>query len=240
MAHAWVRPRAAWILCGVVLACRAPEAAAPRPPTALAAGSPEGHESSPPASSVPATVVESPPRRAKAKPRSGPPRIKSARLIDPKTLELVFTEALAPTDALDPNAFRLSLGMSYRYVRYAYAYYYDLGEAFSDKVGNFVGLHRRADDKLQLVLEADLDPELCPELVEIRREIRLEPGVRGDANVYLHYAPPASGGVVDTQGQALAPIGDAFARDRQTLEREFEGKAARKVLGRLHPVRCDI
>ncbi len=241
--------RSWWLLSGVVVACAIPGCRARLPPSQVAEErSAEASASTAPVPAAEPSPVALEPEPAPAKrkarrargPRPGPPKIRHARLIDPRHLELVFTEPLAPVGEVDPDRFRLSVGMDYRYARYAYAYYYDLGEAFSDKAGHFRELRQPEPDRLLFELAAELDLETCEEITEMRREIRLDPGVRGDVGLFIHYRADGPKPVVDTQGEALAEVGPAFAEDRKLMEREFEGRDARQVLARLQAVDCEF
>ena len=69
--------------------------------------------------------------------RAGGPRLQRSQFIDGQRIELTFSKALAPVDAVDPQKFRLSLAFGYngeffdedemRALRYHASYYEDLG-----------------------------------------------------------------------------------------------------------------
>ncbi|MFV8755143.1 hypothetical protein ACNOYE_31735 [Nannocystaceae bacterium ST9] len=191
--------------------------------------------------------VETPPtqpepaRERKLGPDRRRPEIIDAQLVSGDLLRLRFSEPIATFEGVDPNDFRLSLGMAKTYMRYAYAYYGDLGE------GEGHGLLRLSDpsgdaDTLELHLEPDFDIGYCQELAAELADMASEPGLRAEGGVFLHYLPGATP-IRDLAGNELAAIGaDWVLRGKQggaeAYEMYFEGKQARQAYRGLIPVRC--
>lgn len=220
-----------WLLSGVAIACgstRSTRSASLVPAEAQKVEEPRVSKTK---------AVEAQPGKVVS--RRGPPKIRSARLIGPRTIELAFSESIGPTENVDPANFRLSYAVAYRYTRYAYTYYYDAGEELADRAAHVVELRRIDDQRLQILLDVEFYEGLCEDLREDRRDIKSDPGVRGDAGLFLHYTQGDAARVEDLQGNPLAPFGAPFAADPSLSEREFEGKAARKVLASLQRVKCD-
>jgi hypothetical protein len=63
-------------------------------------------------------------------PQPGPPMLIDAQFLDNLTVELFFSEPIAPPDGVDPTKFRLSVGVSWAgyYGPYGYTQYLDLGQ----------------------------------------------------------------------------------------------------------------
>jgi hypothetical protein len=80
----------------------------------------------------PSTVTD--PTTPTTGPVEGPPQLLDVRLIDPLTLELYFSEAMANPTSVDPGLFRLSLA----YSNY-YAEYYEWGGTFYQDLKQFTG-----------------------------------------------------------------------------------------------------
>jgi hypothetical protein len=172
------------------------------------------------------------------------PEIVDAELLSGDHLRLRFSEPLAPLDGVDPNDFRLSLGMSYAYKFYAYAYYMDLVDTID---GDHEGLLRLADmsgqgDTIDLHLEPDFDLAYCHELMAEIAEMQQEPGIRYEAGLFLHYSPgPVP--VTDEAGNGLSPVGAdwvlvARRGGDEAYELYFEGPEARRAMRGLIPVEC--
>jgi hypothetical protein len=172
------------------------------------------------------------------------PEIVEAQLLTGDHLRLRFSEPLAPLDGVDPNDFRLSLGMAKSYKFYAYAYYIDLGDTVIE--GDH-GLMRLADmtlqgDTIDLHLEPDFDLAYCHELMAELTDLASEPGIQVQAGVFLHYSP-GNAAVSDEAGNALAPVGADWVQvgrrgGEEAYETYFEGPTARRALKGLIPVEC--
>lgn len=173
--------------------------------------------------------------------KAGRPRVVEATLLTGDHLQLQFSEAMAPTDGVDANDFRISLGMAYAYPGYAYAYLYDPGYAMADKPSEFTSV-RSDGDMVHLYLDPPFDMSYCWELAQMVAEAKAEPGVTAEGGIYLHYAA-GDVPVTDTQGKALADVGADWVIARTqggdySMEKEFEGPAARTALRGLIPINC--
>ncbi len=97
-------------------------------------GDPTGMPTSPSTSANPTTPTTVDPSTTTAMPMDGPPQLLDVRLIDARTLELYFSEAMAPPTNVDPGLFRLSLAYSNYYTDY-----YDWGGTFYQDLKFFTG-----------------------------------------------------------------------------------------------------
>ncbi len=157
-------------------------------------------------------------------------------------LRLHFSEPLAPVDGVDPNDFRMSMGMAKSYLRYAYTYYYDPGE-LQDGAMNFTRMQAQGDI-IDLYFEPPFDIQYCHELATEMAEMDAEPGVSAKGGFYLHYSP-GNKPITDSDGNALAPIGPEWVlRKRrggdEAYDMYLEGAAARRALRGLIPVDCGV
>jgi hypothetical protein len=179
----------------------------------------------------------------RAKPR-GRPEVVDAELVSGDLLRLTFSEPLAPLDAVDPNDFRLSVGMAKSYRTYAYAYYYDLADAVDGELP-FLELRdmTMVDPRvLELHLEPDFDLAVCHELLAELAMMTSEPGIQVRGGVSLHYLP-SKAAIEDLDGNPLAPMGSDWLLARRSggedaYELYFMGPAARRALRDVVPVRC--
>jgi hypothetical protein len=180
-------------------------------------------------------------QRKSAAPRHGPTVIDAELLADGKHLRLQLSEPVTPVDGVDPNDFRLSIGMAYAYKFYAYAYYYDLGElGDTGELLNMRALQANGDT-LELELDQFIDPAYC---MEIEREMTQmqEPGVRADGGLFLHYAP-GERAITDSDGNHMAAIAAEWVLHKRrggddAYEMYIEGPAARRALRDPIRVRC--
>ena len=101
-------------------------------------GDPSGDPTSPTTTSAGPTSVTSPttvdPSTTTVGPVDGPPLLLDVRIIEPTTLELYFSEAMAPPSSVDPAQFRLSLAYSNYYNEY-----YQWGGTFYQDLKQFTG-----------------------------------------------------------------------------------------------------
>lgn len=179
----------------------------------------------------------------RAKPR-GRPEVVDAELVSGDLLRLTFSEPIAPVAGIDPNDFRLSVGMAKSYRTYAYAYYYDLADA-SDSDLPFLELRDMTlvDPRvLELHLEPDFDLAVCHELLDELAMMTSEPGIQVRGGVFLHYLPSRAA-IEDLEGNPLAAMGSDWLLARRSGGEEayeiyMSGPAARRALRDVVPIRC--
>ena len=191
--------------------------------------------------------------RAKAKAarksasRGQGPSVVAAELTgDGDRLRLEFSEPLGPLDGVDPNDFRLSVALSYVYKLYAYAYYYDPGEAAGEELMSITAMTLGAGGEgatLELRLEPAFPLSYCAEMEAEVADMRGEPGVRAEGGLYLHYAP-GEVPITDVEGNDMDAIAAEWALRRrrggdEAYEMYFEGARARRALREAIPVRCE-
>lgn len=174
----------------------------------------------------------------------GRPEVIDAELASGDLLRLTFSEPIAPPTNVDPNDFRLSVGVAKSYRTYAYAYYYDLADAVD---GELPLLELRdmtlVDPRvLELHLEPDFDLAICHELLAELAMMTSEPGIQVRGGVSLHYLP-SKAAIEDLDGNPLAAMGSDWLLARrsggeQAYELYFEGPAARRALRDVVPIRC--
>lgn len=171
------------------------------------------------------------------------PQIVDAELVTGDHLRLHFSEPLASLAGVDPNDFRLSMGMAKSYKFYAYAYYLDLGETIEGDHG-LLKLARMSgqDDIVDLYLAPALDLAYCHEIATEIAEMQNEPGIRANGGLFLHYSPGESP-IADAAGNGLAAIGPEWVLrgkrgGEDAYELYFEGPAARRAMHGLIPIEC--
>jgi hypothetical protein len=135
-------------------------------------------------------------------------------------VQLTFSEALAPTDAVNPRQFRLSMAYSSRDYQAGYAsgYYYDLGGSDTYEPALVVTSLERYDSRpevLGLQLSRAVPVDLCTGIADTRAEMAdlsaEEPGSSARVGVFLHYTSRGSAGVRDLDGNALEDMGGEWA-----------------------------
>jgi hypothetical protein len=158
-----------------------------------------------------------------------PPRVISARFIDPSQVELTFSEPLAPVQKVNPRQFRISHGYQSVDGEGAYATYAEPGYGSGDEdAPPIVGTRLERDPEgrhLTLRLNRGIPMEVCEDIVALRREEEElaadraanpdddegEEVVETTTGLYLHYTRRGSAGIRDQQGEALDDIGAAWA-----------------------------
>ena len=163
---------------------------------------------------------------------------------DGVTLRLEFTRPVAPTTGVNPNDFRLSLGLSYAYKMYAYAYYYDVGYAAdAGELAEFVSLEV-AEHVVELTLAEPFPLYYCQEIERELVMMQQEPGIKAKGGMFLHYSP-GKVPVMDTKGKALSPIAEKWVLHREQAGEDYgpgemyiEGPKARRAFEGAIPVRC--
>jgi hypothetical protein len=200
-------------------------------------------DSNDPAQPSPAAKAPPPARERKPGLDRRRPEVVHAELVTGDHLRLHFSEPLATLDGVDPNDFRLSLGMAKSYKFYAYAYYFDLG----DTVEGDHGLLRLSaiagqGDTLDLQLEPAFDLAYCHELMAELVAMQSEPDVKAEGGLFLHYSPGEQP-ITDEAGNGLAAIGPDWVQQARrggedAYEMYFEGPQARKALRGLIPIEC--
>jgi hypothetical protein len=193
----------------------------------------------------PAAAAKPPPEPRERKPGLDRrrPEIIEAELLTGDHLRLRFSEPLAGIDGVDPNDFRLSVGMAKSYKFYSYAYYLDPGDVVDGDHGllRLSGMTSQADT-LDLHLEPDFDLAYCHELMAGMIEMQNEPGIKAEGGLFLHYSP-GDRAITDEAGNELAGIGPEWVlRGRRggedAYEMYFEGPQARRALRGLIPIEC--
>jgi hypothetical protein len=194
-----------------------------------------------PSTGQPLRIEQEPLPRAKP---LGRPEVVDAELVSGDVLRLTFSEPLAPVAAIDPNDFRLSVGMAKSYRTYAYAYYYDLADAVESErpLLELRDLTMVDPRVLELHLEPDFDLAVCHDLLAELATLTNEPGIQVRGGVFLHYLPSKSA-IEDLDGNPLAPMGSDWLLARRSggdaaYELYFMGPAARRALRDVVPVRC--
>ena len=170
----------------------------------------------------------------------GPPQLLDARFADNQTLQLTFTEAIAPTQAVDPQQFRLSAAFGADDPEY-----YFFG-TFYQEVGQFNGSQDDCEEYCYEYCDGDYCYEQCwdycyappgppvrvvaitqlPELPEVLL-LTLDNGIGSRvcetleqqppffvADLFIHYTASGSAPVTDGQGERLASISEQWALER--------------------------
>lgn len=178
------------------------------------------------------TVVETAPRPVAAVAPSctccdGPtsdrtaPKVRRAGLVSPHVVELAFSERIVSPRHVDPNQFRISLGMGYAYEDYASSYYSDVC-SYADQCGGQETLtFTRASlsengKRMRLELAHPISPDLCTVIRESQRELllgRLASGLKmsGKMGLFVHYTSEGTEPVRDRSGNELEDIGAGWA-----------------------------
>lgn len=162
----------------------------------------------------------------------GPPQLIAAQLIDNLTLELTFSEPLAPPNSVDPQQFRLSAAYApkgeyyYQYntyyqelgnwngscEEYCYDYCYDTG--CYDQCWDYcqpgppvriAGIVQPAGrpDLLWLSLDNGIGSGVCSQIVNFPP--------KWTKGLFIHYTPEGNAPVTDTAGELLADIAEHWA-----------------------------
>lgn len=162
----------------------------------------------------------------------GPPQLIAAEMLDNLTLQLSFSEPLAPPNSVDPQQFRLSIayapkgGYYYQYntyyqevgnwngdcEEYCYEYCYDTGcneqcweycqPGPQLRVAAFEQLYDRPD-LLLLFFDNGIGSSVCTQLENFPSE-----WTRG---LFIHYTPEGSAPITDNSGELLADIAEHWA-----------------------------
>lgn len=168
----------------------------------------------------------------------GPPQLIAAEMLDNLTLGLTFSEAMGAPQSVDPQQFRLSGSYApkgeyyYQYntyyqeignwngacEEYCYEYCYDTG--CYDQCWDYcqpgpqvriAAITQSPDrtDVLLLTLDNGIGPGVCSQLNGFPEE--------WTKGLFIHYTPDGAAPILDTQGEALADIGEHWALqpDRQ-------------------------
>jgi len=163
-----------------------------------------------------------------------PPALVSASLVDPFTLQLSFTEPIAPVDTVNPKRFRLSVAFGYaglyggqattslqdaRLINYTekcvpcyyepYYYYCDptCYYAPSDEIAVLDLFNHYADpNSIFLALSTPIQPTLCKTIA------LLSETATGDAVLHLHYADGGLAQITDLAGLPLPANGEFWVK----------------------------
>lgn len=169
----------------------------------------------------------------------GPPQLVDVRFADNLTLQLTFTEAIAPTQAVDPQQFRLSAAFGSEDPDY-----YLFG-TFYQEVGQFNGGYDDCYEYCYQYCDYEYDYCYCdycyapgppirvasvtqlPELPEVLL-LTLDNGIGSRvcdqvnsqppalvSDLFIHYTAAGSAPVTDNDGEALAPISEKWALARE-------------------------
>jgi hypothetical protein len=162
----------------------------------------------------------------------GPPKLIAADLIDNLTLALTFSEGLSPPSSVDPTQFRLSAAYApkgnyyYQYNTYyqevgnwngaceEYCYQYCYGNGCYEQCWDYcqpgppvrvTAIAQLPDriDVLLLSLDNGIGHGVCSQLDAFPRQ--------WTKGLFIHYTPDGTAPVTDTQGEALADIGEIWA-----------------------------
>ncbi len=151
------------------------------------------------------------------------PIVLGARFVAADRVQLSFSEALAPVDAVNPRQFRLSRAYTMidddggGYV-YATGYYYDLAgpDSYSQPLVVIkLELYEQQPEILALTLSRPIPPEVCEQLGETQAQLEQmanQPeGRRGETGLFLHYTARGSDGVRDRVNNPLDEFGADWA-----------------------------
>jgi len=191
------------------------------------------------------------PAQAQPKASAPMPKVRGFGIVDAELsgdgqqLQLSFSRPLAPTEDIDPNDFRLSIGYAYTYRQYAYAYYYDVVYYVGDYDGVASFETARAEQhSLLLTLNHPLPLSYCSAVEAEVRALQSEPGIKARGGVFLHYAPSGAP-VRDAKGHKLGSFAEQWVlslREAEdpydAVEVELEGGKARRAFSGAIPVRC--
>ncbi len=150
-----------------------------------------------------------------------PPRLLEGSFLDRTTVELHFTEPLAPPTGVDPTKFRLSIAEADAFQEFENSRcfrstnYFDL----SDGLGTYVNCEPtdpNCTGPLTTVATVSLDPDdtarlrltITPEL-DLRRCDQLR--YAESAGIFLHFSAAAIPTITDATGQALEDIASRWA-----------------------------
>jgi len=158
-----------------------------------------------------------------------PPVLIGVEFLDPQILRLSFTEAIAPTDTVNPKRFRLSLGRFYENAYYGYSrtlynepedfnhelycvencYYYECYEQcyYGPTLElDVLDLLPDAYDSSMVVvlLEQPVTKSLCQLVTSV--------GANGLGGLLLHYADGGSSQITDLAGLPLAGNGATWVK----------------------------
>lgn len=163
-----------------------------------------------------------------------PPELTRLRFLDAATLELTFSEAMAPADGVDPSKFRLSVSASVDYSYYGYeevfTYYlqaylrgnevceeycwpdYYTDEEYCYEYCDYeripidpVDVRSTASDRIVVDLDPPIDATLCDRIDDIQGHAEVK-----DAGLFLHYSNNDVPTLVDEAGTPLDAIGEAW------------------------------
>lgn len=176
---------------------------------------------------------------------TAPPRLVAARFLDRTTIELSFTEPLAPPTGVDPTKFRLSIAEAYAFHEFEHSRcfrstnYFDL----SDGLGVYV--HCEPTDPqctgpLTSVSALSLDPEdperlrltITPEL-DLRRCDQLRYSETG--GIFVHFSAAAIPTITDADNQPLDDIASHWAL---SSERNLTRDAIFPAMDAFVPIPC--
>lgn len=163
------------------------------------------------------------------KPRPGssgdldPPVVLGARFVTRDRVQLIFSEALAPTAQINPRQFRLSSAYStvdYG-AGYASGYYYDLAGGDNYEPPMVVTSLEGYDDRpevLALQLSRPIPLERCGDMQDRRGDLGdmgdmggAGPESRARIGVFLHYTSRGSVGVRDLADNPMGDMGGEWA-----------------------------
>lgn len=164
-----------------------------------------------------------------------PPALVSAALLDAFTLQLSFTEPIAPVDTVNPKRFRLSVAFGYaglyggqastslrdpRFYNYTqvcvpcyyeppYYYCYEPNCYYqpSEEIQVLDLFNHYADpNSLLLSLSTPIQPSLCNTIANLSET------PTGDAVLHLHYADGGLAQITDLAGLPLPPDGEFWVK----------------------------
>jgi len=163
-----------------------------------------------------------------------PPELTGLSFLDAATLELTFSEAMAPADDVDPAKFRLSVSASVDYSYYGYdevsTYYsqaylrgdevcdeycypdYYTGEEYCYEYCDFeripvdpVDVRSASSERIVVDLDPPIDATLCDRIDELE-----DYPVVKEAGLFLHYSNNGLPTLTDEAGTPLDAIGEAW------------------------------
>ena len=162
----------------------------------------------------------------------GPPQLIAAQLIDNLTLELSFSEPLAPPDSVDPQQFRLSAAYAPKgeyYYQYN-TYYQEIGNwngsceeycyDYCYDTGCYEQCWEYCQPGPQVRIAGIVQPAGRPDLLWLSLDSGIGSGVcsqitnfppKWTKGLFIHYTPEGSAPVTDTAGELLADIAEHWA-----------------------------